>query len=311
VKYIRTIGELPKNIDTIITAFSGWSDAGDAATGSVKYIVKERDAKLIANFEPEDFYDFTQNRPLVSVNGSGIRNLAWPENNFYLAPGNTEKSPLLLFTGTEPNLKWNSFSNAFLDVVELCNVKEIITLGSLLNAVPHTRRPKVNGSSSSIKVRKIMDQLQMVNGGSYEGPTGIGSVIIQSAVERGLEHSGFWGHVPHYIQTAPNPIVIESILDSLKRVFGISMDLKKLQGQSAAFIERCEEAIKEDPSIEEYVTRLEKYFDDVIDNEDIPFLENREPSSTGTNTPITDFPNPEDLLEDLEDFLRNKRDTEQ
>ena len=48
MNHIRTIGKLPENVDTLIAAFSGWSDAGDAATGAVRYLIRDRKAKLIA-----------------------------------------------------------------------------------------------------------------------------------------------------------------------------------------------------------------------------------------------------------------------
>jgi len=310
VNHIRTIGKLPENVDTLIAAFSGWSDAGDAATGAVRYLIRHRKAKLIAEYEPEDFFDFTQNRPIVKVGDKGIRSLSWPKNEFYFSEGSDGNAPLLLFAGTEPNLKWGTFSSSFLDVAELCGVKQIITFGALLNAVPHTRKAQVNGSSTSKPTLEIMEKIGILSGGTYEGPTGIASAIIQIAKERGMDHTGFWGHVPHYIQTNPNPVVIESILDRLRSVLGISVDLNELAGVSAAFIERCEEAIKDDPSIQEYVERLEKYFDDIVHEEDLEIFSQQELGAQQSTYSSSDFPNTEDLVEDLEDFLRKRRNAD-
>ncbi len=310
VNHIRTIGKLPENVGTLITAFSGWSDAGDAATGAIRYLIRARKAKLIAEYEPEDFFDFTQNRPIVKVGNQGIRSLSWPKNEFYFSESSEGNIPLLLFVGTEPNLKWGTFSNSFLDIAELCGVKQIITFGALLNAVPHTRKAQVNGSSTSKQTLEIMERMGIVSGGTYEGPTGISSAIIQIAKDRGIDHTGFWGHVPHYIQTNPNPVVMESILDKLRSVVGISVDLKELEGESAAFIERCEEAIKDDPSIRDYVERLEKYFDDIIIEEDLEIFSQPELGSPQNTHGPSDFPTTEDLVEDLENFLRKRRNAD-
>ena len=308
MNHIRLFREVPRGVKTLITAFSGWSDAGDAATGAVEYLVRERKAELLAEFEPEDFYDFTQHRPIVNVDDSGMRELTWPQNRFYFAPGTNETSPLLLFTGTEPNLKWRTFSNAFLDLGQACDVEQVITFGALLNAVPHTRSPQVNGSGSTPEVQQVMQSLRIARGGSYQGPTGIASAIVEACQQRNVPYAGFWGQVPHYIQTTPNPAVIQAILHNLSRAFGIAVNLSELEGQTAAFNERCEQAIAQEPSMRAYVRRLEQYFDEVATEEAAAT-----PSTAGSSTLVgpagapLEFPNPEDIVEDLEDFLRQRR----
>ena len=100
------------------------------------------------------------------------------------------------------------------------------------------------------------------------------------------------------------------MLDRLRSVLGISVDLNELAGESAAFIERCEEAIKDDPSIQEYVERLEKYFDDIVREEDLEIFSQQELSTQQNAYNSSDFPNTEDLVEDLEDFLRKRRNAD-
>ena len=75
----------------MLIAFSGWNDAAEAATGATSHILEAwTDAthaiddqtgvvpELIADIDPEEFYDFQVNRPLVDLDGSGIRSLTWP-----------------------------------------------------------------------------------------------------------------------------------------------------------------------------------------------------------------------------------------
>jgi proteasome assembly chaperone (PAC2) family protein len=289
----------------LVAAFSGWSDAGDAATGAVQYLVRYRQAELLAEFDSEDFYDFTQHRPIVNVDATGMRELIWPRNRFYIAEGTETTAPLLLFVGVEPSLKWRTFSAAFMDLAQSTDVEHVVTFGSLLNAVPHTRPPQVNASGSKQDVQRIMQGLGIQRGGSYRGPTGIASAIIEVCQQRSIAYSSFWGHVPHYIQTAPNPAVIQAILQNLSRTFGIAVNLKELEGQAAAFYERCEQAIAQEPSMRAYVKRLEQYFDEVA-NQDAASASASSASATPRNVAL-EFPNPEDLVEDLEDFLRQRR----
>ena len=84
---IRLHREIPRNIRTVIVAFFGWSDAGDAATGAVDFLGKSRNAESVAEIDPEEFFNFADFRPIVNVDDSGVRSLTWPQNQFYLAPG--------------------------------------------------------------------------------------------------------------------------------------------------------------------------------------------------------------------------------
>ena len=49
--------EPPSNIPTMVTAFSGWIDAGEAATGAMRYLVHQLSAVPLASIDPEDFFD--------------------------------------------------------------------------------------------------------------------------------------------------------------------------------------------------------------------------------------------------------------
>jgi hypothetical protein len=305
VNDIRLHREIPRNIRTVIVAFFGWSDAGDAATGAVDFLGKSRNAEPVAEIEPEEFFNFAEFRPIVNVDDSGVRSLTWPQNQFYLAPGTDATEPLLLFSGIEPHLRWQRFSDQFIDFLLECGVEHLISFGALLNAVPHTRKPFVNGSSGTPEIKATMQRLGISRGGSYNGPTGISSVIAETGQRRGISYSSFWGHVPHYIQTSPNPTIIHAILDTLRQSMGIGADLRELEGESASFYEQCEEAIEQEPSMRQYVRKLEQYYDETEQER-----ESGRPSSTGIITPppgtTPDFPDPQDLVDDLEEFLRRR-----
>src|SRR5262245_27609442 len=55
--------EPPSNIPTMVTAFGGWIDAGEAATDAMRFLVRQLAAESLAEIDPEDFVDFTQVRP--------------------------------------------------------------------------------------------------------------------------------------------------------------------------------------------------------------------------------------------------------
>ena len=76
--------EPPSNFPTLVTAFSGWIDAGEAATGALRFLVRQLAAEPLAAIDPEDFVDFTQVRPVVRLTAEGERTIRWPRSAFWL-----------------------------------------------------------------------------------------------------------------------------------------------------------------------------------------------------------------------------------
>src|SRR5262245_32860554 len=70
--------EPPSNIPTLVTAFSGWIDAGEAATDAMRFLVRQLAAEPLAAIDLEDFVDFTQVRPVVRLTVEGERTIRWP-----------------------------------------------------------------------------------------------------------------------------------------------------------------------------------------------------------------------------------------
>jgi hypothetical protein len=50
--------EPPSNIPTLVTVLSGWIDAGEAATGAMRFLVRQLAAAPLAAIDLEDFVDF-------------------------------------------------------------------------------------------------------------------------------------------------------------------------------------------------------------------------------------------------------------
>ena len=132
----------------LVAAFRGWNDGGQGATLAAGYLARIWDAERFADIDPENFVDFQANRPHVSLDEGLTRRIEWPENAFYHAriPG-TERDVVLLL-GVEPSLRWQTFSQLVVDLSRDLDVELVVTLGSLLADVPHTRAAPVTGAAS-------------------------------------------------------------------------------------------------------------------------------------------------------------------
>ena len=68
-----------------IAGFEGWNDAGEAASGVVNHLGIAWQATPIGAIDPEDFYDFQVNRPVVEIEGGHTQRLIWPTTRISLA----------------------------------------------------------------------------------------------------------------------------------------------------------------------------------------------------------------------------------
>src|ERR1043166_1707095 len=219
-------GEPPSNLPTMVVAFGGWVDAGDAATGALRSLVRQLAATPLATIDPEEFVDFTTLRPVVRLNAEGERTIRWPRIAFWTWQPPDGGARLLLFRGVEPQQRWRTYATLLLDVAARCGVQRIVSLGAVLAAVPHTRPPQVTGSSTDPAWQARVEACGIRTRRSrYEGPTGIATVVADAATRRGLPTLTLRGQAPHYLGGATNPAVSRALLTALADLLDLELDV--------------------------------------------------------------------------------------
>src|SRR4029450_4501710 len=198
--YIEFHRESPSHLPTMVVAFGGWIDAGEAVTGAMRYLVRHLSASHLASIDPEEFFDFTKVRPVVRLTADGERTIRWPRSAFWTWQPPESRAGLLLFRRMEPPWRWRAYATLLLDVAAQCGVQRIVSLGALLAALPHTRPPRVTGSSTDATWQAQLEAWGMYRRPRYEGPTGIASVVLDAATRRGMSYLTLMGQAPHYLQ---------------------------------------------------------------------------------------------------------------
>jgi proteasome assembly chaperone (PAC2) family protein len=278
----------------MVVAFGGWIDAGEAVTGAMRYLVRQLAATPLASIDPEDFFDFTQVRPVVRLTAGGERTIRWPRSAFWTWQPPKGRAGLLLFRGMEPQRRWRAYATALLDVAERCGVTRIVSLGALLADLPHTRPPRVTGSSTDPQWRARLEAWGIYRRPSYEGPTGIASVVLDAATRRGMSYLTLMGQAPHYLQGATNPAVSRVLLTYVTRLLSLELDMSQLDTAIKAFGTRCDQVVAQDAATQAYVRQLEQAYD-TTENE-------------ASRPPRDDDFSAEQLMHELEDFLREERE---
>ena len=252
---VLTIDHIPElNDPVLIVAFSGWNDAGNAATHATKFLIDRLQAQRFASLDPEEFYDFSETRPKVRLRDGLYREIIWPSNAFFSSALPDLPRGIVLGLGIEPHLRWKGYTAAILDVARQCGVQLVITLGALLADVAYTRPVRVVGFSSD---PDIMSQLQL-SPTRYEGPTGIVGVLNDACRQAGVTSISFWASVPHYISAAPNPKAALALVTRLESFLHIALDTTELVGGAAEFDKQVAKAVSENANLAAYVKQLEE-----------------------------------------------------
>ena len=238
----------------LIAAFEGWNDAADAASGVVDHLLEVWDTRMVAVIDPEDFYDFQVNRPIVGTDESGMRRITWPSTQLSVASPPGALRDVILLRGIEPNMRWRQFCAELLAGADELGAEMVVTLGALLADTPHTRPIPVSGTTTE---PELADRLKLEQS-NYEGPTGIVGVFQDACVRTDMPAVSFWAAVPHYVAQPPCPKATLALLGQLEDLLEISIPLGDLPEESRAWERGVDELSEEDEEIGDYVRALEE-----------------------------------------------------
>ncbi len=248
----HTIPELVAPV--MVVAFEGWNDAGDSATEAIEHLEAVWSATPWAELDPEPYYDYQVNRPIVSLNEHGIRNISWPTTRLTIARIPLAQRDVVLVRGIEPNMRWRGFCAEILTYARALGVEMVVSLGALLADTPHTRPVPVSGVTNDDRLVESMGFEQS----SYEGPTGIVGVLQSACQEAGIPAVSLWAAIPHYVAQPPCPKATLALLTRLEDVLDVPVPLGDLADEAAAWQVGVDELAEDDVEVAEYVRHLEE-----------------------------------------------------
>jgi proteasome assembly chaperone (PAC2) family protein len=292
----------------LVAAFSGWNDAADAATDAIRWLARACNGRQFAALDAEEYIDFQASRPTVELVDGVVRTVTWPSLTFSAGTPATGGRDLVLLLGVEPNLRWQTFCDDVITVARATGCEIVVTIGALLGDTPHTREIRCTGSATD----EVLAARLGMQRSRYEGPTGIVGVLHDAVRRASFPSASIWAPVPHYVATPPNPKATRAILDKLRELLDLDLDLTDLDIASSAWERSVSEVVAGDTDVSTYVERLERRFDQ----------SSSEPTWLDSDNEIArddedddedwfdedDLPTGDSLAEDFERYLRDQPD---
>ncbi len=234
-----------------LLAFTGWGDAGESSTDAARFLVASHDAETIGRFDSDSFFDFQVNRPVVSLDESGVRSITWPTTEILVV--RLDERDVVVVLGEEPNYNWKRFVAELGDALVELGVKTAVTLGAFAGQVAHTVPVPVVGSASSSGTITAHGLLPS----RYVGPTGIVGVLNSTLATRQIQVISLWAAVPHYLSNQAYPPGVEALLRKAGEIVGFDLEMDDLTERSEEFRSNVDAAVHESDELADYVRQLE------------------------------------------------------
>jgi predicted ATP-grasp superfamily ATP-dependent carboligase len=238
---------------TLVLAYAGWSDGGDAATTALRYLIEQLQVARYARVDMDEYLDFTVVRPQVRIRKDQRREIVWPSYEFFVAPLG-EGPDLLLGIGVEPHLRWKRYCESIAEVVRRAAVQRVILLGAYLDEVLYSQPTQVRITSSEPALWPGLE----IAPPTYEGPTGITGVLAELFRREKIACISLWASIPHYVPAHPNNRAALALLQKLAALTPLRVDLAPLVEQAAQFDASVSELIAADPQLLAYVRELKR-----------------------------------------------------
>ncbi|CAB4658778.1 unannotated protein [freshwater metagenome] len=275
----------PLRNPVMLVALRGLFDIGGVATSALDWMLKERDFAVVADIDPDPFFDFTQERPEVFTDTDGDRQIRWPENEFTVIRYPEGARDMVVLNGVEPHVSWAVFTQSVVEVAKGLGCTLVISLGAAAEQVPHSRVPFVVGSTTNSDLASRLG----LSRPQYQGPTGVAGVLLDALDQAKIPNISLRVGVPHYLMHAQHPKSAAALLQHLQHVLGIPTDHANLQQEISRWQELHDAAVEGDPQASAYVQMLEHRHDQLVEK---------------------NMPTGDDLAAELEEFLRNQSDDE-
>jgi predicted ATP-grasp superfamily ATP-dependent carboligase len=295
--HVRWMAQPTLQRPTIIAAFTGWNDAGDAASNSVRHLIEAWNAQPLAEIDPEEFTDFATVRPHVRLSSAMTRSIVWPTVGLWSA--STPGGDVILVLGPEPALRWRLFGEQIVAVAQRFGASMLLTLGALLADVPHSRPVQLMGTATD---QTMIDRFDLQRS-RYEGPTGIVGVLHDAFTHTDLPSASLWAAVPAYASQVPSPKAALALVERACEMLGCPASTARLVADASEYDARVSAFVGDDDDLIGYVSRLESLADSgELDDDD-----DDEDDEVGGNEPIDDTRlNSDELMAEVERFLRDQ-----
>jgi predicted ATP-grasp superfamily ATP-dependent carboligase len=243
----------------LIQALTGFVDAGAASRLARDHLLSTLNGRTLATFDIDALLDYRSRRPVMLFVEDHWESYEEPTLALHVLYDGSN-TPFLLLSGPEPDLLWERFTTAIIELIDRLGVRLTVGFNAIPMAVPHTRPTGVTAHAT---------RRDLITG--YEPwlrrvqvPGGAGHLLEYRLGQQGRDAMGFAVHVPHYLAQSEYPAAAERLLTAVSKATGLLLPTEELrQAAEAARIE-IDQQIAQAEEATAVVRSLEQQYDAFI-----------------------------------------------
>jgi proteasome assembly chaperone (PAC2) family protein len=240
----------------LIAGFGGWGNALDISNAMVTYLIRQLKAKSFAKINPDLFYRYDENRPIVDIKEGVLKSVSPPGGAYFAARPPEGAADLVIFRAGEPSLRWGLFADELLRLCGKLGVRTIITLGSMYDNVLHSDRIISGIATDENLSSKLREKAVMpIN---YQGPSAIHSTLHQEGKKRGFPCISLWCHCPYYLQGTTHFGLLSHLGSLLASLGGFILDVEELEASWRELNKQIQKLIEKNPELQNMISELRK-----------------------------------------------------
>ncbi len=265
-RLVHIVDEVPElaDIETLpmVVALDGFLDAGNAGALAARHLVRTGAASpdgggvVVATFDVDQLHDYRARRPPMTFARDHYEGYDAPRLVVRLLHDHGG-APYLLLHGPEPDIRWEAFCRAVLEVVERFGVRLVVSMGSVPMAVPHTRPIAITHHANNAELLTGTSPWR----GELRVPSSAQALLEVRLGEWGHDAQGFVAHVPHYLAQLDYPRASQSLLEQVELAARLTVDLSALGALAVDREEEIGRYLAANDEVQEVVTALEQQYD--------------------------------------------------
>jgi len=240
----------------LVHALTGFVDAGNASRLAREHLLTVGSPRTLATFDLDQLYDYRSRRPAMLFVEDHWEHYEQPRLLLRVLRDATG-TEFLLLDGPEPDLQWERFTAAVLELIERFDVRATVGLTAIPMAVPHTRPTGVtaHGTSRDL-IAGFEPWLQRV-----QVPGSVGNLLEFRIGQQDRDAFGFAVHVPHYVAQAEFPAAAEKLLSCLADATGLRVPMEELHAAAESVRAEIDVQIAQADEAASLVRALEEQYD--------------------------------------------------
>lgn len=280
----------------MVALLTGFSDSGATVQQLSEHLFANLENEVVIKFDNDELLDYRSRRPILYFEKDHIDSYE-PANLAIYQMKDEADQPFLLLEGYEPDMRWESFANAVVEIAQRLEISSFTWVHAIPFPIPHTRATGVTVSGNR---REMIDRFSEWKP-QTQVPSNVVHLLEYRLIESGFSVAGFVLLVPHYLADNEVPKSALSGLELITAATGLVFPSDDLRDRATAFDTKVNTQVQDNPELSKLIQTLEQGY---ANGETAPA---RAPLGRPSGQP----PSADQIADELEKYLANlRRNTE-